>query len=239
MNRLSVRACLIIFACVFAVALLLLIPMRFGIGWSGLGDDQITAQRVTGSLWRGHLTDATIGRARVGSVAAELQFSSLFSNMRRFSIGRAGEQGNAVTAIVGLSRSALEMSDVSGHFSAGQIPDQLPIRALSLENLTVRFEEGACVSADGLVRIDVAPELGGFALPERFTGSARCQGDSLLLPLTSQSGMEALNLRIEQSGAYSFELEVRTEDQALRDGLLAAGFEPGANGHRLTGAGQL
>jgi general secretion pathway protein N len=57
-----------------------------------------------------------------------------------------------------------------------------------------------------------------------LTGEVRCAGDSVELPLASQSGMERLNVRIASSGKLQATMHVRATDPLLVAGLSANGF---------------
>ena len=71
-----------------------------------------------------------------------------------------------------------------------------------------------------------------------LSGTARCQGGMLFLPLASQSGTERLDLSLGADGRYRAEFTVRAGDPTLRAQLVAAGFRPSGDGLaiRLQGA---
>ena len=60
----------------------------------------------------------------------------------------------------------------------------------------------------------------------------------MLLPLVSQSGMEALNVRLYEDGRYRLELAVRPSDDSMRDRLLASGFALTNSGYVLSVSGE-
>jgi general secretion pathway protein N len=66
-----------------------------------------------------------------------------------------------------------------------------------------------------------------------------CDGDALLLPLVSQSGMEKISLRIWRSGRYTAEMRVETADPALSATLGQAGFASIGGGQVLKVEGTL
>ena len=68
---------------------------------------------------------------------------------------------------------------------------------------------------------------------------ASCDGEALLLPLVSQSGLEKINLRIWRSGRYVAEMRVETADAALGDALAKAGFAGTGGARVLTVKGTL
>jgi general secretion pathway protein N len=57
-----------------------------------------------------------------------------------------------------------------------------------------------------------------------LSGAVGCDGDALLMPLVSQSGLEKINLRIWRSGRYVADMRVETGDAALAGALAKVGF---------------
>jgi general secretion pathway protein N len=114
----------------------------------------------------------------------------------------------------------------------------LPVSTLELENVTVQFDDGQCVDADGLVRARIDGSLGGIALPEALVGNAACDDGALLLPLISQSGMEQMDVRILAGGDYSAELRIMVANEDARQRLAQSGFAPGPNGYQLSVQGR-
>ena len=107
------------------------------------------------------------------------------------------------------------------------------VGALELNDVTAHFADGLCTSAEGLVKANVPGDIAGVALPGGLSGNARCDRGALLLPLASQSGMEALNIRLFEDGRYEIELAVKPADDAMRDRLIQSGFALGTNGYAL------
>ena len=56
-------------------------------------------------------------------------------------------------------------------------------------------------------------------------------------PLASQSGMEAVNIRLFEDGRYELEFTVKPTDDAMRDRLIAAGFLLTNRGYALKASG--
>jgi general secretion pathway protein N len=115
----------------------------------------------------------------------------------------------------------------------------IPVVALDLADVSVRFREGGCERAEGLVRAEIRGDAAGLSLPGGLSGAARCDGANLLLPLASQSGMERMMLRIGRSGGYTADLTVRPADPAMQRALQAIGFAPAGDGLKLSVAGTL
>jgi len=74
------------------------------------------------------------------------------------------------------------------------------------------------------VRAHMAGQWPGLNLAQGLSGEVRCDGEALLLPLVSQSGMEKIDLRIWRSGRYVAEMRVETADPTLAAALAGAGF---------------
>src|SRR3546814_1409978 len=62
----------------------------------------------------------------------------------------------------------------------------------------------------------VAGQVAGLNLSQGLSGFATCDGETVLLPLVSQSGMEKMTVRLWLSGRYTAEMRVELADPALR-----------------------
>jgi len=67
--------------------------------------------------------------------------------------------------------------------------------------------------------------------PAWLAGNLRCAEGALLVPLASQTGVGQLNLSIRADGSHRIELVVRQTDPNLVPRLVAAGFQPSAEGY--------
>jgi general secretion pathway protein N len=72
-----------------------------------------------------------------------------------------------------------------------------------------------------------------------LAGEAKCENGILVLPLTGQSGMESLTIRIRRNGQYEARLAVRADTPEMSQALAAAGFAPGEGGFGMTLTGRL
>lgn len=216
----------------FAFGLILFMPMRIALGLSGLERLGVAAREVRGTLWSGRIDQLMLGTMPVGSVNAALSPVSLLMGRARFDIwrrqGAADDLGGALT--VGLGRVGID--DVTGAVPLGRSFAPLPIGSLVMEDVTAYFSGDRCGHAEGRVRAQMAGQFPGLNLAQGLSGAASCDGDALLLPLVSQSGLEKINLRIWRSGRYGAEMRVETADAALADALAKAGFAE-AGGARL------
>lgn len=225
--RLSRRAVFFLFA--FLFALLALFPLRLGLSWLVLDERGFSAREVEGSLWLGSLREAQLGPVEVGDVTARLRTLPLFVGRARLELERPGEAG--LHGAMTVSRHGFGVDDLSGRLRLSA--PGLPITSIEPADLSVRFSNGLCQSAEGLVRATVAGDAAGLPSPGALSGNARCERGALLLPLAGQSGMEALNLRLFENGRYRAELIVRPSDPALGERLRAAGFVPAGAGYGL------
>ncbi|MGP1283955.1 MAG: type II secretion system protein N [Parasphingopyxis sp.] len=225
------------FVCIFLLAMLVLIPLRFGMDWLGLDERGVAAREAQGSVWNGRLVEAQFGDAAVGDVDAGLGFFPLLIGRARVAMARSGtdvgEFGDFRGAM-SVSGGEFGLDDMQASLPVALLFAPLPMTALELEDVTVHFDNGLCSQAEGLVRARIAGDLGGVALPDTVMGNAQCDEGALLLPLISQSGMEQLDIRIGATGAYTAEFRVAAVDDNARERLTLAGFAPGPNGYALT-----
>ncbi|MDF8332714.1 hypothetical protein [Novosphingobium cyanobacteriorum] len=68
-----------------------------------------------------------------------------------------------------------------------------------LTDLTVRYADGRCVAASGMVRFSIATPTG----PLPLTGKAHCAGPDLAVKLEGPGGLEKVELRVGAGGRVS------------------------------------
>jgi general secretion pathway protein N len=206
----------IFFVCALLFSLAALLPLRFALGWLGYADKGLAAREATGSVWLGALTEARFGTVSLGDVATRLRFLPLLIGRARLDLQQADD---GLRGAVTVSRHGFGIDDATGRIEAEALAD-LPPPTLDLADLSVRFADGMCVHAEGLVKARFAGELVGVSLTAGFSGEARCDGPAVLLPLASQSGGDRLDVRLFADGRYRI-------DAALRPGGLpySARFE--------------
>lgn len=225
------------FVCAFLFSLLALLPLRLALDWLAIDDRGFAAREAGGSIWLGSLSEAQIGTVALGDLSAQLRSLPLFLGRARVDLSRSDEQ-NPLTGSVTVSRHGFGVDDMSARLQLGSALMPLPIGGVDLGEVTAHFADGQCTRAEGLVRADLAGDVAGVMLPGGLSGNARCDRGALMLPLVSQSTMEALNLRLFEDGRYEVELAVRPVDDAMRDRLIAAGFALSANGYALRSSGR-
>lgn len=206
------------------LGLLLFLPMRVALGLAGLERLGVAARDVRGSVWSGRIDQLMLGDMPLGSVRAGLSPVSLLMGRARFDIARkkglADDIGGALT--VGFGRIGVD--DVTGAMPLGRTFAPLPVGSLMLEDVSAYYSGDRCGHAEGRVRARMSGQMPGLNLSQGLSGVVACDGDALLLPLVSQSGMEKISLRIWRSGRYTAEMRVETADPALATTLGQAGF---------------
>lgn len=230
------RAVLIL---LFLFGLIAFMPMRIALGLTGLERVGVSARDVRGSLWSGRIDQLMLGTIPVGAVRAGLSPISLLMGRARIDIwrrrGAADDLSGALT--VGFNRIGID--DVTGAVPLGRSFAPLPIGSLVMEDVTAYFSGDRCGHAEGRVRAQLAGQFPGLNLSQGLSGAASCDGDALLLPLVSQSGLEKISLRIWRSGRYVAEMRVETADAGLAAALAKAGFSDAGGAQLLKVEGTL
>jgi general secretion pathway protein N len=214
-----------LFLALFALAMLAFLPMRLALGWAGLDGQGFTAREVRGSLWSGRLVEARFGELALGDLRARVSpFALLIGRARIALSGRGADPAAPLSATVELSRGRAAVLDASGAVAPGSAFAPLPVSALNMDDVTVRFVDNACVEASGRVRAEMGGDLLGQPLPGTISGAARCDAGALLLPLAAAGGMEGLMMRLWADGRYRAELTLVPSDGAVAERLEAIGF---------------
>lgn len=222
-----------IFGALFVIALILFLPMRLGL--SGLGTTGLTARQVSGSVWWGALAEAHVGALELGDLRARLSPVQLFVGRARVSLdGRDDLPARAIHGAIGISRNSFGLDDLTGSLAAGNVFAPVPVSAIDLDDVSVRFQDGICQSAEGRVRATLSGDMGGLPIAQGLSGTARCDGGALLLPLVSQGGGEAVALKIWQTGRFRADLTLQPSDPAVAAKLQLGGFQPRGNGYGLS-----
>jgi len=190
-------------------------------------------------VWSGRIDQLMLGEMPMGSVRAGLSPLSLLVGRARFDIARTAGLPDDIRGALTIGPGRIGIDDVTGAVPLGRSFAPLPIASLVLEDVTGWFAGEKCGHAEGRVRARMAGQFPGLNLSQGLSGVATCDGDALLLPLVSQSGMEKLSLRIWRSGRYSAEMRVETADPTLAGTLGQAGFATVGNAQLLRVEGSL
>jgi general secretion pathway protein N len=204
--------------------LLLFLPMRVALGVAGLERLGVAAREVRGSVWSGRIDQLMLGNMPLGSVRAGLSPVSLLMGRARFDIARTQGLADDIRGALTVGFGRIGVDDVSGAVPLGRTFAPLPVGSLMLEDVSAYYSGDRCGHAEGRVRARMAGQMPGLNLSQGLSGVVTCDGDALLLPLVSQSGMEKISLRIWRSGRYTAEMRVETADPALAATLGQAGF---------------
>ncbi|WP_375394533.1 type II secretion system protein N [uncultured Sphingomonas sp.] len=223
-----------LFGAMLVVMLLALLPMRAALGWIGADDDGLVVRTASGSVWDGRLTDVRFGGLALGDMdAAVSPFALLLGRARIALDGR--DPAQAIHGAASLSRHGVAVDSMTAHVPTGSLFAPVPVSAIDLDTVSVRFRDGQCESADGRVTATLASGgIAGIALPATLSGPARCDGGSLLVPLVSQAGTEGITIRITGAGSYHADLSLRPGDPAAVARLTGAGFAEQGGAYRLS-----
>lgn len=198
--RLPVRRA-VLFGAMLAVALAALLPLRLVLG---VLDSGLAARSARGSVWAGRLEEAQLGAAPLGDLEARLAPAPLLVGQGEVRFVRETSGPDRLRGAIGLSRTSRALRNVSGPIPAAALFAPLPLATLELSDLSVRFEGGTCVRAEGTVQAVLAPEAAAAGLPLSLSGRARCERAALLLPLAGGPG--GLALRVFGDGRWEAEL---------------------------------
>jgi general secretion pathway protein N len=224
------------FVCAFLFSLVALLPLRLALDWLSLDDRGFAAREAKGSVWLGGLSEAQLGSVALGDLQASLRTLPLLIGRARVDL-RRDEDADRFEGGASVSRNSFGIEDLTARLDIGSAFAPLPIGSVDLSDVTARFADGQCAAAEGMVKASIAGEVAGLTLPAGLSGNARCSEGALLLPLVSQTGMEALNIRLYPEGRYEVELAVRPADDVMRDRLIAAGFMLTNSGYAMKATG--
>ena len=218
----------------FAAALFLFLPLRLVLGWFGADDAGLTARTADGSVWAGSLTDAHLGQLALGDLKAHLSPWPLLIGRARIELDGREDAARPFHGAVSVSRHRTGIDDATASLPTGNLFAPLPVTRFDLDAVSAHFVDGACHDAEGRVSVSLTTAAAGIALPATLTGTARCDGEALLLPLTSSAGTESVTLRVLAAGTYAATFLVRPSDPDAAQKLELAGFAPTSAGHRLS-----
>lgn len=224
---------------VFLFGLLALFPLRIAFNMLALQENGLSARAIHGSVWWGDIEQLALGGVRLGNVEARLSPVQLLVGRARMDFSRQRGAPDDLKGAVSVNNISFGVDDVTAHIGVGSLFAPLPINGLDFDDLSVRFADGACVRAEGRLKVQMSPTVQGLNLSQGLSGEAVCDGSALLLPLASQSGMETMRMRIEANRSFHAEMLVKTSDPALSADLQKNGFTRRGNALALTISGRL
>ena len=223
----------------FLGALVLLLPMRLAFGWFALDARGISARGVHGSIWGGTIEEMHVGALPLGTLDAALSPFALVLGRARLDLARHDRSADDLNGAITISRHTVGIDDVTASLSTGGLLAPLPIAAIELEDVSIRFVGGSCERAEGRVRARLTGALPGIALAQGLTGPVRCDGAHARVSLAGQSGQDRIELSIDASGNYIADALVAEPDPALAPALAEFGFTRVPGGFRLRTTGGL
>lgn len=223
------RGWLLLLGCALA-ALGAFLPLRLALALAGAGESGLSARSAGGTIWSGRLVEARLGSIDLGTLDVGLHPLPLLLGRARIGFTRfdspaAPFSGTAETGLGGWA-----IRDVSGAFIGGDFGD-LPVERIIAERVSISFSSDRCIAASGRVRVILGTQIAGLALRNGLSGTARCDGGALLLPLVGDSGIERLTIRVTGDGRYSGQLGVNSADPLVAAALTAVGFGQRGGGY--------
>jgi general secretion pathway protein N len=199
-----------LFASLFALALLTFLPLRLVLGGSGLA-----AREANGSAWAGSLKEARIGPAVLGDLDARVSPLALLTGRLRLSLARPSAAPDRLAAALDLSRRRRSIESATGLVPVESVFGPLPVVSFELTDLTIRFRDGECDRAEGIVRANLSGGVAGMDLPASLSGAARCDRGAVLVPFASGAGTERIDLRLFGDGRWEARATVRGNGTVL------------------------
>lgn len=200
------------------------LPMRTALWLAGADKAGVAARGVEGPVWWAYLFDARMGPFALGHVDASVSLPHLLGGRVRLAVWRGGSPETALSATLSTGWGHRALENVTATLPAGNAFGPVPVSSIALTRFGVTFSGGRCAQAGGDVRVRFGGRLANLALAQGMSGTAQCDGAALLLPLTSQSGMETMRLRIDADGRTHVRLSVRRGQGADDAALAALGF---------------
>lgn len=225
-------------AALFAVALIAVFPMRLALAWGA--PDQVSARSVEGTIWSAGIYDLRLGALPLGDVAANLRILPLLVGRREIHVERPGPTGSPEFSANGSGgRGWAHLSDVNGQVPLGDGFGTIPATALGFDDFHVSMANGKCREAGGRVSLILSPFSELMPGPVALSGEARCHRDALYVPMTGQTGMERLFLRLEPDGRWRADLVLAGLPVEITAPLLDAGFSARSGGIGVSASGRL
>ncbi len=215
------------------ILIIMLLPLSVALPMVAPNNSGLSASKATGTIWEGKLYDAHVAGMALGDTRVGLWPLPLLTGEAQLGFSTPTLRGTIIA-----NNGGYGIARGNGPIDIAVRVKPLPLSQIILDDASVRFRGNNCSSATGRVRAAVTGDIGGLTLPGGMSGTLRCDGSALLVPLTGQSGMERLDLRVMGDGKWRAELGIRSTDPVVTAKLLGAGFTLGPGGFsiRLSGA---
>jgi general secretion pathway protein N len=195
----------VLFGALFALALLIFLPLRLVLGAIDTG---LSAREASGSVWSGHIKEARLGPAALGDLDARLSPWPLLVGHTRIAVARASNAADRFAGAFTIAGHRRAIDSLSGTIPIDSF-GTLPIASLDLTDVTIVFRDDQCDRAEGQVRANLSGAAPALDLPASLSAAVRCDRGALLLPLASGPGTEGLAVRIFGDGRYEARLSAR------------------------------
>jgi len=224
----------VLFALLTLLMLLASFPLHVALELLGFGGRGLSARSVSGAVLNGEMADARFGDVALGSPHTRLTLWRLLIGEAQLVL--SGTDTAALTGRLIGFRSGFALDDVNAALPVAAMG--VPFAGtLTLNGFEARFEDGRCTAASGQASTDVLSLAAGqYGLPAvALTGTPRCEGDVLVLPLSgSGAGAQAaLDIRLSAAGTASGSLSLSGLDASLGDALVVSGFRSEGGNYRL------
>jgi general secretion pathway protein N len=215
------RTLFTLFAGLFVLAMIALMPMRFI-----LPETALSARKVAGSIWSARLEGVSFGSLPLADLNAGLRWPGRL----------VFEDGARLSGSISPKSGGLSVRDLQGKLLLAGVDRSA--QDVEFLGVSLDFGEDGCVNANGRVRLRLVPSIAGVAMGQTLVGSPRCDSADLLIRLTSQSGLEALTFRVAPDRSTKTEMLIRPADREAGAALLAAGFVETPTGYRFASTGK-
>lgn len=214
------------------IAAIAFFPLRLAVERLAPG---LEADSIEGSIWNGELRNARWEDVPLGDLDVGLEFTSLFRGDANLNFSRlrpgpleqqSGSRQAKLTGQVGGNRQIKRIEDLNGELRLALLPAPIPEIGLQFSDISVGFgTTRGCVAAGGIVTATVKGlPLIGDSPP--LSGTPRCDGEALFVPLAATSGQIGLDLWLWQDGRYRAGLRVSAPSTLVQMALIGAGFTP-------------
>jgi general secretion pathway protein N len=138
--------------------------------------------------------------------------------------------------VVGATRGLV---GTSGQIAVADMFAPLPVAALELDQVTIRFRDSRCDEASGQVRPIIAAPIPGVTFDPGLAGTVECDGQRARVRMETPSGGQRLEFYVRESGEYRGWMSVRASRPDIAGALAMVGFRPSPQGMTLTVDGRL
>ena len=225
-------------AALLVLAVIALFPLRIALGLSDLSRIGFTASQVEGTIWSGRIGQLQMRSQPLGTMDVSLDpFALMLGNISMAFHRLDNPEGPLDGRLVaGATRGLI---DTSGRIAVGEMFSPLPIAALELDKVTIKFRDGQCDKASGRVRPIIAAPIPGVTFDVGLAGTVECDGQRARVRMATPSGGQQLEFYVRESGEYRGWMSVRNSRPDIAGALSLFGFRPSPQGMTLTVDGRL